>query len=508
MYLDGRFAIACGLLSAFPSGMLAADAELAVLAAADRRAAGLLHEAERYLALAERMSGTVPERRRGRFQVGLVLVRLALARARNDLDAVGEQAQRLLAWADGPGAIEPAVGDEGLLTMALIDLGAAELWAGQLQEAERHLEEALEEARRIGQPLLELQALAHMALLGLVWSHAIAERRAREADELARAHGWEETASAVAAAYVALGTATLWRGQLAEAEGWLDRAELVLRRFAQPTTEMMLHVTRAILELARGRLTAAMTACRAAEVIERGLATRHIVATRAQARTLEILVQLGDTELVQRALDEMDEDVRASGEMQVVLATLRLAQDDPGGAAAALAPIFDGASPVENPRWEVQALLLKASAEDALGDTGASSRAVERALDLAEPDGVLLPFLLVRAPALLERHSRLRSTHASLISDILSLLAGHTPALRPSDTEPLREALSASELRVLRYLPTNLPAPEIASELYVSLNTIRTHMRNLYAKLGVHSRADAVKRARELGLLSPSSLER
>ena len=61
---------------------------------------------------------------------------------------------------------------------------------------------------------------------------------------------------------------------------------------------------------------------------------------------------------------------------------------------------------------------------------------------------------------------------------------------------------------MLRYLPTNLRGPEIAADLFVSLNTIRTHMRNVYAKLGVHTRADAVKRARELGLLSPSSLRR
>ena len=58
---------------------------------------------------------------------------------------------------------------------------------------------------------------------------------------------------------------------------------------------------------------------------------------------------------------------------------------------------------------------------------------------------------------------------------------------------------------MLRYLPTQPPRPEIASELFVSQNTIRAHLRNVYAKLGVHSRADAVKRARELGLLSPSS---
>ncbi len=68
--------------------------------------------------------------------------------------------------------------------------------------------------------------------------------------------------------------------------------------------------------------------------------------------------------------------------------------------------------------------------------------------------------------------------------------------------------LSDAELRVLRYLPTNLPAPEIASELVASVNTIRTHTRRMYAKLGVHTRAQAVDRARELGLLAPTPRRR
>jgi LuxR family transcriptional regulator, maltose regulon positive regulatory protein len=504
MYLDGRLATRRELLSRFPADMVAADAELAALAAADRRAAGSLHEAERYLALAERKSPSVREERRERFQVSLVIVRLTLARARNDLDAVAEEAQRLLELADSPHALEAGVGEEGLRASALIDLGAADMWAGQLEAAERHLEQGLEEARRIGRPMLELQARSHRAILSVVRADAIGEQRAREAVELARAHGWEETASAAASAYVALASATMWRGQLAEAEGWLDRAELVLGRFAEPTTALMIYAGRVGLEFARGRHEEAMSALRVVERIERGFATRHVIAMRAQARALEILVRMGETELVQRALDEMDEDVRATGAMRVVQATLRLAHDDPEGAAAALAPIFTGAVRIDNRRWEIQALLLKASAEDALGDTGASSRALERALELAEPDGLLLPFLLHPAPELLERHSRLRSTHAALISEILNLLAGHAPPVRPEDAEPLSE----SELRVLRYLPTNLRAQEIASELFVSLNTVRTHLRNVYAKLGVHNRTDAVNRARELGLLSPPSLKR
>jgi LuxR family maltose regulon positive regulatory protein len=71
--------------------------------------------------------------------------------------------------------------------------------------------------------------------------------------------------------------------------------------------------------------------------------------------------------------------------------------------------------------------------------------------------------------------------------------------------QPLSEPLSDSEIRVLRYLPTNLTRPEIAGELYVSLNTVSTHMRNLYAKLGTHRRAESVARARALRLLAPSA---
>jgi LuxR family maltose regulon positive regulatory protein len=159
-------------------------------------------------------------------------------------------------------------------------------------------------------------------------------------------------------------------------------------------------------------------------------------------------------------------------------------------------------------RWWIQGLVLVAIARDALRDPGGTSRALERALDLAEPEGLVLPFLIFPARELLERHRRAGTAHASLVADILTLLAGGTQAEDPGATELLPEPLSDSELRVLRYLPTNLQAPEIAGELYVSVNTVRTHMRHLYAKLGVHRRADAVQRARALGLLSPGAASR
>jgi LuxR family transcriptional regulator, maltose regulon positive regulatory protein len=501
--LDGRLATARELLSGFPSDMLAADPELAVLAAADKRMAGSLHDAERHLGLAARMAASVPEDRRGRFSIALATGRLALARARNDLRAVADEAQRLLASAEATESIEFGLGDE-VRTSVLIDLGIAETWAGRPEDAERHLEQGLEQARRISRPMLELHALANWALLSSFRSLATTERRAVQAIELARKHGWEETESAAATAYVVLAGATVWRGRLGEAELWLNRAERVLQQVTQPAT-LMLHEIRGFLEFARGRHAEAALAYREAERIEKLLVMPHMFTTRAQAPKLEMLVRVGENERAERALAEMDEEVRETTHMRVVLATLRLAQDDPQAVVEILAPIVDESTPVEESVWEIEAFLLEAIARDALGDLGATSRALERALDLAEPGGLLLPFLLHPAPELLGRHARLRTSHAALIAEILNLLSGHAPTARREGVAPLAESLSESELRVLRYLPTNLPAPDIAAELFVSLNTIRTHLRNVYAKLGVHSRADAVTRARELGLLSPST---
>jgi LuxR family maltose regulon positive regulatory protein len=265
---------------------------------------------------------------------------------------------------------------------------------------------------------------------------------------------------------------------------------------------------RQVLALMRGQPAQAIAYLRAAEQMETSLVMPHAWTLRLRVARLRALIRLGETDRVEQSIDEMDDDLRATPEMRVILAELRLAQDDPAGAAAAIAPIVDGALDVRAPLFEIQALLLEAIARDALRDPVTASRALERALDLAEPDGLLAMFLIYPAPDLLKRQSRLGTAHASLISEILNLLAGQTPAARSEEVEPLREPLSESELRVLRYLPTNLRAPEIAAELFVSLNTIRTHMRHVYTKLGVHSRGDAVERARALGLLAPSSRTR
>jgi LuxR family maltose regulon positive regulatory protein len=387
--------------------------------------------------------------------------------------------------------------------MGLADLGIAELWMGRFEEAERNLEAAVALARRIHRPLIELVALGHAALVVDFRSPGLADERSRRAIELADANGWADQMW-VGAAYLALGALTLQLGRFDEAEAWLARAEHVLAVETEPVAAILLFGSRGMLELARGRFEEAQVALRTAARIGDGLVKPHMLASRVRAQLLLAMLRAGETERAERALDEVDEEVRGTPEMCVALAALRIAQDRADVAIAVLEPVLDSPGLMRDSIWSVQALLVEATAREALPDPTGESSALERALDLAEPGGLLLPFFLFPAAELLDRHRRAHTSHASLASEILAVLAGTTPASRPGQVEPLTQPLTDTEVRVLRYLPTNLRAPEIAAELYVSINTVRTHLRHLYAKLGANGRTDAVERARQLGLLSPS----
>jgi LuxR family maltose regulon positive regulatory protein len=501
--LNGLGATAHELLARFPAGVVAADAELAARMAGDQLARGSLDEAERYLALATRGLEAIPAGRRGRSQVVLGVVRMRLARQRGDVPAVAEQARRLLAPAGADGLAELGVGGD-LRMLALIDLGIAELWTARFEEADRHLEDGISLARQLDRPYLEVTGLAYSAQLVSWRSFPLGAQRSMEAIELADRHGWAEEPVA-GVAYLALGVAMVAQGRLEEAERSLERAERTLRAVVEPAAGMRLHYGRGMIELARGRYPEALASIQAAERLGTLLVTEHTLARRGKSHLLQALVGMGETGRVEHVLAEMDGTERDSGEIRVAVAVLRLAQDDPEAAMAALAPVVHGSVPLTNAHlWEVQAFLLDAIARDALGDAGAARRALERALHLAKPEGLLFPFLADPAPELLERHRRHGTAHTALITEILNVLAGRKPVQRPGEPQHLREPLSHAETRVLRYLPTKLSAPEIADQLYLSVNTVKTHMRHLYDKLGVHRRHEAVEQARDLGLLAPS----
>jgi LuxR family maltose regulon positive regulatory protein len=504
LYLDGQASVIHELLAGFPPAVCAADAELAVLAAADELARGSVEAAEHYLDVAERRPAPVSASQREHAQLLFGVVRLLLAHQRGDLSAVTEQAGRLPAMTEAADAV-PALGED-LRALALVSLGTTEIWTGRFADAERHLDGGVALARRIGRPFLEFNGMAYQTAVEVYRSFPAAAERSLQAIELARRHGWTSEPAA-GQAYGILGFILALQGRLEDAERWVQSAERVFRADAQPGSGLAIYYFRGVLDLARGRDSDALAAFQSAEQQARRLAAPHHLLPRTRALLVVALVRRGELDRAEAFLAGLGEEDRQHGEMRIGVAALRLAQHDPQAAAAELAPVVDGSAPVAGRSRLTHAFLLEAIARDALGDEDAAGLAVERALDLAEPDGVLLWFLLHPVPGLLERNARHRTTHAALITAIQSLLAGRGSAT-PTGPRPLPEPLSDSETRVLRYLPTNMTAPEIAVELSVSRNTVKTHMRNLYAKLGTHRRSEAVARARELGLLAPSAVRR
>src|SRR6185437_5471382 len=375
------------LLGRFPAEARTADAELAVLAAADELAAGSLAQAERFLGLAARGTASVPPDRRGQLDVLLGMVRLLLARQRMNLPAAAEEAHRLRVAADAPGTAPLGLSEE-LRALALINLGIAEVWGGRLAEAEPHLDQGITLARRIARPYLEFLGLAHRTSIASVRSshYALAEERARQTIGLARRHGWTDE-PAVGIAYISLAAGRIWRRQLEEAADWVRRAERTLRAEADPITAIAIRSGRALLELARGHDRDVLATFQAAERLSRLLEAPDWPLMRTRALRLHALVRLGETGRAEQDIAEIGEPGQNSGEIRMALAALRIAQDDPHAATVALAPVLSGAAPVAPATWLAHACTLEAIARDALGDPAAARDALRRALDAATPDG-------------------------------------------------------------------------------------------------------------------------
>jgi LuxR family maltose regulon positive regulatory protein len=507
--MDGRGDTLHALLGAFPANESLGDGNLAAALAIDSIMHGLLDEAAAQLDIARRLADEASEERRRVFGVYLAVIEAELARRRSDL-AKAQEAMRGLEAAlnTKPEANQLPVRPD-YWALALMNLGIAELWAGRPEEARQHLEDALSRTRRIARPFIEVGCLAHLAIAAPLTGQPLplALELSERALAIAEEHGWTSQ-SMTTGAFAMAGMALVRMGRLAEAERHLARAEESLQTAADPAIEVVIQHARGMLRFAEGRFDEALAEFARAQGVEKLLASRHVFMVDVRGRALQVRVRMGDTESAGHALAELSPEQRERAGMRIARAALELESDAPEQAVEALAPVIDGSAPALYERWaRAEALLLDAAARDRLGDRGAAERSLEQALDLAEPEGLILPFMLWPSRELLEHHPKHRTAHATLISTILDTLAGGAGAGRPP-AAPLRDELSEAELRVVRYLPSNLTASEIASELVVSANTIRTHMRHIYAKLDAHTRSEAVARARELGLISPGTVRR
>ena len=505
LILDGRLATVRTLLGAFPPELSASDSELALVFADVRLRDGAPEEAAGYLASAEQAAATVPVARRAQFALQLASVELESAARRGDL----ARARRAMAALEDalakqpPGALEQS---NDIRALALMTLGTTELWALDLRGALTHLERGLALARRIGRPYLEIGCLADLAiatpLSGLTAAEAL--RFSKQAVSVAEAHGLET--DPVAALSFAVGAGTLaWLGRFDEGEVWLARAQRALRAGESPGIELAIHHAHGLVRFGQGRLEQAHDALLGAERMQAMLAGEHALAGEVRGRIMLVQVRMGRAADARERLEQIPVAERDRADVRLAEGTIVLAEEQPEQAIETLAPVVEQRAPTPQPKWAaVHALLIDAAAHDQLRDARAREESIEQALELAEPEGLMLPFAMAPVEELLDHHPGHRTAHATFIAEVLDVLRGGSSD-RGEEPQPPIEELSAAELRVARYLPTNLKAPEIASELFISTNTVRTHLRHIYAKLGAHGRAEAVDRARALRLLGPSS---
>ncbi|MFJ6836871.1 LuxR C-terminal-related transcriptional regulator [Streptomyces sp. NPDC091209] len=502
--LDGQAQTMQALVRAFPPGE--DRPELALVRAMGDLVQGRLEQAAAHLAVAETYAATTTPERRRRLGVAIASLRLSLARRRGHLAGVVENVRFLDSPVSGQSDEDIAL-DSDLRAVALMNLGTAEAWSLGLPDAVRHLREGAVLAREIGRPYLEVGCLAQLSFAYIFHgadtpkldAFATTQRRCREAMELAERYGWG-TEPVIAPALMTLVGTMVWLGEFDEGERWLRRTERALRTDTGPDIRLLLHQTAAMLHA--GRRREALEEFGAAEHLASRLEGSWALASQMTGWLLATQARLGLPGEARSALAALDDERAGSGEIHNARAAICLTEGDAEGALGALQDVLGGTTPVLGYVTVVEAHLLAGLAHRELGDQRAANQAAERALALAESDRLVLPFAMTGSAELLEALPRHQTAHAALLTDILDVLHGSSPAAEEQAALPPAEELSPTELRVLRFLPTNLSRPEIAGELSVSPNTVSTHLRSIYAKLQVRDRSSAVKRARELRLLA------
>ncbi|MFE9958490.1 LuxR C-terminal-related transcriptional regulator [Micromonospora sp. NPDC005299] len=521
------------------------DPELALAAAAERAYTGDAEAAAGRLRTAVEHARDLPAPRRDRFRRLATAVELTLARLAGDHEEVRRAAGRLLATAAPTGPEDdPRAGaaeDADVRAVAGTALGLVALAEGELPEAAGHFSGALAAARRAGRPRTELVCASRSALLDA--AHGAlrsAERTAREALAMPPSEGWSSRLDC-GYAYLALALVAWDRDEPAEAAANLTLAGPAT---AEPGGAALAALCRAGLLATGGEPAAALRALAAARETAPGPElVAWLVADEAQLRAA-----VGDLEGARALLADAGagmtdvttpdpspsvgpgpadrpaagagptgrepDGARGGGQaaLDVALARVRLGGGDARAAGRAL-PDWTGP---DADAWplpvRLAAGLLDAVLTGAAGDDRGAGRILEQVLDLAEPEGYRRVFTRAepRVRDLLAAHLDAGTAHWATVSDLVRGADERRADERRADESPgrpagpertLDEPLTERELTILRYLQSILSNVEIAGELSLSVNTVKTHVRNIYRKLDATRRREAVRRARELRLI-------
>ncbi|GAA0274088.1 LuxR C-terminal-related transcriptional regulator [Actinomadura nitritigenes] len=414
-----------------------------------------------------------------RLRVMTAAVLLGRALSEGDSEELLSQARKLGAHRDG---------EEGTRALVFLGLGTARLGTGDLSRAQQALQSGLAAAERGGSVRARTACSGRLAAArALAGDLGHAQRTARASIGLA------SDAEDCGYGYLALAVVHYEWSRIDDADRYLDLAVAG----ADQLLAALIALVRAKILQFRGAHPQALGVLRGARHDPGGRVVPAYIADHLTAAEVFSSAATGDLTTASRLLPHTTEALDTQGTsatLALASARLRLACGDAHAAARIAAHVTTAEKSLR-----IEARLVEALAADHLGDTALATACLEESLRLADAEGFRRVFFG-------EAHATRRLLAAQLKSGtsyegfVIDLLQAGAERLDVPDTER-PGMLTEREGTVLRYLQSDLTIAEIAAELHVSVNTVKSHLQHIYSKLGVSQRRDAVRKARELWAL-------
>ena len=427
-------------------------------------------------------------------RLAAAMIRLALARRTGDLEAAtaaSSRAQALAAQLPG----ETHARHPEVEAQVLAGRGIVELWAGRLDEAAEYFADGAAASAQAA-AYERADCLGHLALVEALSGRLDRAAERAEAAAAAISSGSDDlTEHIISAAAVALAWVYLQRGDMREAHAELKLAESALRTAPDKLVSALACAAAAQRGVAGGRATAAVEMIRRARE-EWSPSPPGWLEARLAVLESRAWTAAGDAPAAVTAAQR----AAPGPEATAALAHAWLAAGDEQAARDVLGPETAESD-------ELGLALASARLSYGAGDGARGRRCLERALQLAKPEQVKLPFALERTwlRPVLRRDPELAGAYRELLEPDVIGPGAASPAKKPSaPTQPaplVVERLSAREREVLAHASEMLSTAEIATEMYLSVNTVKTHLRSIYRKLSATHRSEAVRRAQQLELI-------
>jgi LuxR family maltose regulon positive regulatory protein len=400
-------------------------------------------------------------------------------------------------------AADPFPAADSYRAIAAHNRGVGLLWTGHTPEARTALEqvEILDPVSDI--EITRITARGHLAMCHLIEARLDeAQLLAEEVVESATARGWSSMFY-IRPAHWTLATARLLRGDAQGADRAVTAGVAADMGGVEPAPLLALTITQGLTAVSLGRPRAADQAAARIRAQLTGWTAPDYLAAEAVRLMTEIALVTGHSGELTHPGPGSAESTRSSATGHASRARMLLATGDLSGARAAAQQATSGTdnATIADLVAQVEAWIVLAHVADRRRLRAEAVVALGNAIDLARPGGLVRPFHVAEpgiSPLLNELHPGGASTDA-FTAGLVSRLARGGPAA--PEPQPLIEPLTARELAVLAELPTMKSNSEIATESYVSVNTVKAHLKGAYRKLDVSNRRDAVRRARDLGLI-------